>query len=314
MSEYPRLVADLGGTHCRFAIIEQAAGPLLHTQTFIAASYPTLEAVLADYLHGLPLAPESACLAVAGPSSGSSMIMTNLGWRAQAEALQQRFKLRHVLFINDFQAIAQAIPALAEGDSMAVGAGTVDLGQPACVLGPGTGLGVALLIPDANSPVAIATEGGHTALSANTDREAAVFAYWRQKSQPLTRESFLSGPGLLRIYSALCGLDGLTPATRHSPDIQTLAEGGDNTAGEAIALFCALLGSAAGDQALSCGARGGVFLAGGILPALREFLLTSEFRARFENKPPMQTYLRAIGTRLILADNPGLLGAAHWPF
>lgn len=314
MSEYPRLVADLGGTHCRFAVVEKPAGPLLHTQTFVAASYPTLEAVLADYLHGVPSTPESACLAVAGPGSDTSVTMTNLSWRAQAEELQQRFKLQRVLFINDFQAIARAIPALAESDSMTVGKGTVDLGQAVCVLGPGTGLGVALLIPGADSPIAIATEGGHAALSANTEREAAVFAYWRQQSQPLTRESFLSGPGLLRLYTALCALDGLPPATRHSPDIQTLAEGGDNTAREAIALFCALLGSAAGDQALSCGARGGVFLAGGILPALRAYLLTSEFRARFENKPPMQAYLQAIGTRLILADNPGLLGAAHWPF
>lgn len=305
-----RLIGDLGGTHCRLALSEAGGAPD-QAQTLRAADFLTLADAVQHYLGDVKASPDEACLAVAGPVSADTFQMTNVEWQCDRLALQQQFGIKRLAFINDFEAIALSIPALHAEDLMELG-GIIDRSAPMAVLGPGTGLGAALLIPCTGHFKAIATEGGHTSLQADSEDEQHVFAYWRERGIPLSRESFLSGIGLYRLYQAIADINHLPLCARNGGDVSTLAEAGDSTACAAIAMFMGLLGSAAGDQALSAGARGGVFLAGGILPKLREHLLGSDFRQRFENKAPMAHYLNPIAVRLVLHDNPGLLGASQY--
>lgn len=308
-----RLVGDLGGTHCRLAIAG-TDGSLADIQTFKAADYPSVEAAISAYLKTTDVVPAAACLAVAGPTARDAMLMTNLSWRTTDKALNEQFGFSQSAFINDFEAIALSIPALTNDDLMTIGAHSesdkLKLSLPISVIGPGTGLGVAQLLSIDNHVRAIPTEGGHTSLQTETAIEQQIFTYWRERGLPPSRESFLSGPGLFRIYCALCALEKKETRAKDGGHVSEFAAGGDRLAKQALEVFLALLGSAAGDQALACGSRGGIVLAGGILPKIRKELSESDFRKRFENKAPMQHYLSEIPTSLILHDNPGLLGAS----
>jgi glucokinase len=307
-----RLVADLGGTHCRLALADNT-GALTQVQTFIAAHYSTVEDAITVYLGDKDARVKNACLAVAGPTQAHTMTMTNLSWRTTAQQLNKRFGFEQSAFINDFEAIALSIPALAADELLDIGLSSIDLRSPIAVLGPGTGLGVAQLIPCGHHFMAIATEGGHTSLQAHTSTEQAIFNYWQAQGLALSRESFLSGPGLYRLYAAICSLEKSECGADEGGAVSQLAAQGDALATAAIDVFFSLLGSAAGDQALACGARGGVVLAGGILPKMRNALLNSPFRERFEAKPPMQDYLKRIPSCLIVHENPGLFGASLYP-
>lgn len=306
-----RLVADIGGTHCRFALADEH-GELSDIQRFRAADYASVEDAIETYLAGIKKPAETACLAVAGPTEHDAMAMTNLSWRTTASQLNKRFGFIRSAFINDFEAIALCVPALEAADLLHISHRQPDLTLPIAVLGPGTGLGVAQLIPCGEQFVAIATEGGHTALQAATIIEQNIFDYWKAKGLPLSRESFLSGPGLLRLYSALCALSNSECLADSGGAVSDLAAEGDSIARQALDIFLGLLGSAAGDQALACGSRGGVVLAGGILPKISAQLPSSSLRERFEAKAPMQHYLKSIPVSLILHENPGLLGAAYY--
>ncbi len=310
-----RLVADLGGTHCRLALASEAGGKVALTdvQTFVATNYNCVEDAIDTYLSNKGINVESACLAVAGPTLADTMTMTNLSWRTTTRQLNQRFGFKHSAFINDFEAIALSIPALAPDDLLDIGPNAIKLNFPLAVIGPGTGLGVAQLIPCGDHFSAIATEGGHTSLQAQTSAERAIFAYWQNQGLTLSREAFISGPGLFRIYTAICALEKCGSSASDGGDVSKLAANGDTLARQALEVFLSLLGSAAGDQALACGARGGVILAGGILPKMRKELLKSPFRERFEAKQPMQDYLEEIPTSLIVHEYPGLLGASLFP-
>ena len=305
-----RLIGDLGGTNCRLALSEAGGAPE-QLCSLRAADFPTLEEAVQHYLEEVKASPDEACLAVAGPVSETRFQMTNVDWQCDRLALQRQFGIQQLAFINDFEAIALSLPALQDADLMALG-GSIDLSAPMAVLGPGTGLGAALLIPCDGHFKAISTEGGHTSLQAENEIEQQVFAYWREQGIPLSRESFLSGIGLYRLYQAIAHISHQPLRANNGGDVSALAEAGDATACHAIAMFMGLLGSAAGDQALGSGARGGIFLAGGILPKLRQHLANSDFRQRFENKAPMAHYLRPIAVRLVLHDNPGLLGASQY--
>ncbi len=308
-----RLVGDLGGTHCRLAIADET-GAITAEKTLRAANFSNVEAAIECYLSEQAANIDSVCLAVAGPTQSDTMVMTNLSWHTNSLELNARFGFRKSAFINDFEAIALSLPALAAGDLLAIGCDTLcDLDLPISLMGPGTGLGVAQLIPSAGRSLAIATEGGHTALQAETDIEFDIFDYWRRKGVPLSRETFLSGPGLYRIYEALCSIRQIDRLAENGSEVGKLAGDGDPLAAAALDVFLGLLGSAAGDQALACGSRGGIVLAGGILPRIQPQLLASNFRVRFENKLPMRDYLRAIPTNLIMHTNPGLVGAALYP-
>ncbi|BFM07220.1 glucokinase [Halioxenophilus aromaticivorans] len=313
----PRIIADIGGTNARFAYAA-SEGSIEQEKVLKTVDFETFEAALADYLGHLPSdinTPEEICLAVAGPIHDGVVKMTNTHWVIDQHTLlsgtfhNNRFSKAAV--INDFEAIAISLPHLNDEQKASLGGGQEDHNCPMTVLGPGTGLGAALCTPFNGHWVPFATEGGHVSLGPVTAREFKLFQFWRDKGLDTAREYYLSGPGLERIYQAVSVELTGSATTLNAAEISQLAAEGDSTALAAIDCFCALLGSAAGDQALATGARGGVFIAGGISLKLIDFLRRSSFRKRFESKSSMQPYLAKIPTYVITEPNPGLIGSSY---
>ncbi len=306
-----RLVADIGGTNTRFAL-GGADGQLRAPLALATRRFDSLADAARSYLASTGARPREACFAVAGPVSGDSVRLTNHRWAFSIAALRDALGLERLRVINDFEAIALALPALGAEELLQVGGGEPLHGRPMAVLGPGTGLGVAQLIATRGGFQPVSTEGGHASIGPCDEAELKIFATLMRNGQLLCREALLSGPGLERIYWALC-LDGGGDYHGYSAaEIQAHAvAGSDATCRAALEHFCAFLGTAAGDQALCCGAQGGVFIAGGIVPRFTEFLRRSRFRARFEDKGPMRDYVRAIPVYVITRENPGMLGAAR---
>ena len=307
-----RLVGDIGGTHARFAVAT-AAGELRAVRMVETREYASLQLALNGYLGTLGHAPpRRACLAVAAPVVGDHIAFTNCEWRFSISQLQTAMHFDALAVINDFAAIAHALPALHGNDLLQIGGETRDAAAPQVIIGPGTGCGVAIVVPDGDGSRVISTQGGHASIGAANAEELWLLGDLLRHDAPVSREDLLSGRGLEAIYHSVCRRHGANAASLSASQISDRALiGEDAHCCEALQLFCAFLGTAAGDQALASGALGGVFLAGGIVPRLAEFLRASQFRYRFENHPPMQDYLRPIPVYLIMHANPGLLGAAR---
>jgi glucokinase len=225
--------------------------------------------------------------------------------------LRRQLGFRRLHVVNDFVANAAAIPHLGEKDRLQIGGGAPVDGAPVGIIGPGTGLGVGALAPSPNGPVTIAGEGGHVTMTPASAQESAILDLMRKRYDHVSAERLLSGPGLVNLYNTLCELAEIpaapfTPAQIISPGIWNK----DPRTREATAIFCAMLGTVAGNLALTLGARGGIYIAGGIVPRLAQFFAQSEFRSRFEAKGRMRGYLAAIPTYLIVRPHPELLGAA----
>ncbi|GAA4375992.1 glucokinase [Actinomadura verrucosospora] len=303
------LVADVGGTNARFALIDGPDGALSEVRALPTRDYPGLAEAAAAYLDAVGARPVAACLAVAGPVVNGTFHLTNAGWpKGDPEAVRAHLGLAHLDVINDFEALALALPHLGGDDLVPIGRGDADPGAPLAVVGPGTGLGVAGLVRTPSGPVPLPGEGGHVDVPAATDRELLVARLLRAEKGAASAEYLLSGAGLARIRRYLAAIDG-RPALDLTPR-QISEDRDDPLSREAVEMFCALLGSHAGNVALTLGARGGVYLGGGILPRIVDVLRGSAFRARFEGKPPVEDYLRAIPTALIVHPGPALVGAA----
>lgn len=314
MTAYPRLVADIGGTHTRFAISDGDAG-LRHRQTLRTSDHAGLGDAIEHYLASIdPVVPVTACIAIAGPVEDGRVTMTNHNWTFSIAGLQRRFGWRALQVVNDFAAVAMALPHLRSDQTLCIGGGRPQPGMPLGVLGPGTGFGAAQLIPYQGHWIPVSTEGGHVLLAAGNETELAIFEYWLKRDLFLSRENLLSGPGIFRLYEACCAINGQARQARDAVEVSDLAiQQGDALARQTLDIFFGLLGSACGDQALATGAHGGIYLAGGILPKMSDQLIGSDFRRRFEDKGPMSHYVQDIQTHLIIAPDPGLLGAAHYP-
>jgi glucokinase len=303
----PALLADVGGTHTRLTVL--AGGAESHPCVLDNAAHEGLAPLIESYLGTLPAAlrPQRGALAVAAPIGGDEVVMTNRGWRFSIAALAARLGLDPLPVINDFTAVALAVPHLAAGECLDFGGGGAVSQSPIAVLGPGTGLGVSGLIPNAQGWAAIAGEGGHVTLAPANDAEAEVLRELRRRYGHVSAERVLSGPGLVDLYRLLAA-----PAAVADPaEVTALAlKGGDPAAAKALELFFSFLGNVAGNLALTLGARGGVYLAGGILPRLAGALAASAFRERFEAKGRYRPYLAAIPTRLIVAPAPAWRGLA----
>lgn len=309
---YPRLLGDIGGTNARFAIQLSPGAPIDRIVTLQCANYPgPLEAMQAYLVQtGVP-APRNAAIGVANPVSGDLLRLTNNAWSFSIEQTRQALGLERLLFINDFAALALSLPHLEENDRHQIGHGDSVEGAAIGVLGPGTGLGVAGLLASPGGHIAIDGEGGHVSLSPHTDEELAITALLLRQYGHVSAERVLSGPGLVTLYQALTQVRGLPAGNLTAPEIAGAARSGnDPLCVDTLACFCALLGSTAGNLALTLGARGGIFLGGGILPGMLDFLERSAFRARFEAKGRFATYLEKIPTFVITAANPALKGAA----
>jgi glucokinase len=312
-SKIPRLLADIGGTNARFAL-QQPGGSLRHVTVFRSRDYKGLETALKDYLSRLKPnpAPHQAAFAVASPIDGDVVEFTNSPWTFSIERIRKTLRLEQLKVVNDFQAVALAIPDLPHESKRKIGGGKRVPGAPVAVLGPGTGLGVSCLVFADTGRIALATEGGHVTLSAFDNFEAGVMGFLRREWGHVSAERVLSGPGLVNLYSALAPVEGkpserLTPAT-----ITRRALSGTCPAcTHAIDMFVEMLGTVASNLALSVGARGGVYIAGGIVPKMGSAFKTARFRSRFEDKGRFSDYMRAIPTYLIKDPHPAFLGLAY---
>ena len=306
------LLGDIGGTNARFCLYDGAQSGLFGEQVLATAQFAgPVEAIRTYLQQHSEHQPVRAALAVAAPVAGDDIRLTNERWNFSIRQLREALNLRQLAVINDFAAQALSIPSLAAADTVAVGEGSAAAGAVG-VLGPGTGLGVAGLVQAQQRWVAIPGEGGHVTLAAITPRQEAVVARLRQRYTHVSAERVLSGQGLVALYQALCELDGetaqpLTPAAVSDRG----REGSCPRCVGALDLFFEFLGVVAGNLALTLGATGGVYLAGGILPRLLEPLRASRFRDCFVAKGRFSDYLGAIPTRVIVHPQPAFLGLVY---
>jgi glucokinase len=305
------LIADIGATNTRLALVEPD-GEIVRPRGFASEDFAGLAEAIEAYLAAeAPAKPKQAVLAVAAPVAGDDVRLTNHPWSFSTDALRRRFGFARLQVINDFVANALAVPYLTAADRMSIGGGAAVAGAPIGVIGPGSGLGVSALIESSGAPIPIQSEGGHATMAAADAREAAVLDLMRKRFDHVSAERVLSGPGLINLYNALCELAGEPAAPLSAAQITDPGvEQEQPRAREATAMFCAMLGTVAGNLALTLGARGGIYIAGGIVPKLGARFAQSQFRARFEAKGRYRGYLAAIPTYVITHPEPALLGAA----
>lgn len=310
------LVADIGGTHARFALTPSGASRPDEPVVLMTALYPSLEDALMTFLEQAgPVALSGVAICAAGPVEGKGadarIAMTNCPWVVEATAIAKATGVAQPVLVNDFTAAAVSLPYLTDDDVVTIGGGTAQAGAPIGILGPGTGLGVSGLIPAPDGTyIPLAGEGGHVSLAPSNQREISLLFQLMQTHGHVSAERVLCGPGMEELYQALGALDGSPETGRPTaPDIARMAQAGTSPlARETIEIFTGLLGSVAGDLALTLGAKGGVYLAGGILPRWGDMLNHRLLRHRFEAKGRFKTYLAEIPLYLITAKDIALVG------
>jgi glucokinase len=303
------LLGDIGATNARFSLLANGAlGPVTEFEVARYARFPDAVAAFLNQ-HREEVQPADALLAVAGPVEKERAKLTNSSWIIDTDELRATFHLARVRVINDFAATAHSLPSLTAGDLYAIGGGWAVAGAPMAVLGPGTGLGVACHVPGSKEPAVIAGEGGHATFPAASAREDAVIDYLRRQFGHVSAERVVSGAGLENLYRAIAALDQTEAPHRDAAEITRSAlDGSCRTAVAALDMFCAFLGSFSGNVALTFGARGGVFVAGGIAPRIVAFLGRSQFRQRFEDKGRLRPYLEAIPSNVIVHPGAAFMG------
>lgn len=302
------LLGDVGGTNARFTFVkDDKIGPV---EVLAVKDHPKFTDALAALLIGdRRNGVTGAAFAAAGPVEGNRCRVTNSGWVIDASELRGTFNWSHVRIVNDFEALAWSLPRLLPSDLVAIGSGKAVRTAPAVVLGPGTGLGLACFLPRAGGDIAISTEGGHATLPATCAREDAIIEHLRKRLGHVSAERVLSGPGLVNLYQAIGCIDHRPTIERSAAEITVAGlDGSCLVCREALDLFCAMLGTFAGNAALTFAARAGVYIGGGIAPRIAKHLRESQFRARFEAKGRFQPYLAAIPTWVITHPDATLLG------
>jgi glucokinase len=302
------LLGDIGATNARFTLLSN--GTMNAISSFEVAKFGQFSDALAIFIkeHSRETRIHQALLAIAGPVRGERVALTNSSWVIDSRELQKRFGLR-VRIINDFEAVALSLPSLTSADLAGIGDGKSEVGAPMAVLGPGTGLGVACLVDRSDRRAVIASEGGHATLAPACEQEDRIVNQLRKRFGHVSAERAISGSGLESIYQAIAALEGLEIPPLNAAEITKSALSGEcQLARRSLQAFCAFLGSFAGNVALTFGARGGVYIAGGISPRILDFLIRSEFRERFEAKGRLQSYLEAIPTYVITHPAAALIG------
>ena len=314
---FPRLLGDVGGTNARWAWQAAPGQALSHVSTLAAREHASIGECIGAYLtqQALPR-PRDVAFGIATAVTGDAVSMTNHPWSFSIDALRRSLQVQRLRVLNDFEALAHAVPVLPAADLRAVGGGAAVPGAALGVIGPGTGLGVSGLVSDGGGGWhVVAGEGGHVTLPAGNAREASLLAVLRERFGHVSAERALSGPGLVNLYEAACVLDGQTSAGLDPAQVLARSQPGtaqhDTQCEEAVTTFAALLGTVAGNLALTLGARGGVFIGGGIVPRLGERFAALPFRARFDDKGRFRSYVEAVPVWVITAPAPALLGAAR---
>lgn len=309
----PLLVGDIGGTNARFGIQKGSSERIEQIDVLPCAEFPSLSDAIEVYLsrHCLER-PEAASIAVATPVTGDAIRMTNHVWAFSVGESRRSMDLDQLLVLNDFTALAMSLPKLEPADFHQVGQGSAEAGRAIALLGPGTGLGVSGLIPSANGWIALQTEGGHVTLPVVNERQQAIINYLWREFPHISAERLLSGQGLVLLHKAVAALEGVPSDALTPEEISELGIAGKCVVcSEVVATFCSMLGTVAGNLALTLGAQGGVYIGGGIVPQLGDFFAGSGFRRSFEHRGRFSDYLAAIPTYVITAPCPALTGAAE---
>jgi glucokinase len=315
-TSYPRLLADIGGTNARFAL-ERGDGGIGAVSVVECRAYPTLSAAMRTYLesdaavaHGAENVRLAGC-AIANPIDGDEVKMTNHHWHFSIEAVRREFGFDTLLVVNDFKALAMALPHLDRAELTQVGGGAPRPGSVLGLVGVGTGVGVAALVPAGDGWIALDGEGGHVTFTPFDEREVAILRHAWHDHGHVSAERLLAGIGLDIMYRALAELNGAPPEKLAVPQIIARGLSGECAiCAQTLECFCNMLGTLAGNLALTFGARGGMYIGGGIVPRLGKYFAASGFRRRFEQKGRMSPYLEAIPTYVITAQYPAFAGVS----
>ena len=303
------LIADIGATNARCALVD-GDGRIVAPEHFKNDDFTGVEHVLHTYLDRRRPGerPRRAAIAIAAPIVGDDIDMVNRGWRFRRSALADAIGVAELELVNDFAAIAWALPALGREHVEKIGGGAAVPRAPMVALGPGTGLGVSSVVPAKEGWIVVGGEGGHQTLAATNAEEAAVIELIRDEFGHCSAERALSGPGLVNLYQALGRRAGRGTPIATPYDVTALAEQGEPLARRTRAMFFALLGTVAGNLALTLGALGGVYVAGGIVPKFVDAFAESDFRHRFEAKGRYRWYMERIPTYVITDPVPAFIG------
>jgi len=307
----PRLLADIGGTNARFAL-ETGPGEIGQVQVYPCADYAGVAEVIKKYLKDTKIGRVNhAAIAIANPVDGDQVSMTNHDWTFSIEATRRALGFDTLLVVNDFTALAMALPGLTDSQRVQVGGGARRPNSVIGLLGPGTGLGVSGLIPADDRWIALGSEGGHATFAPADEREDLVLQYARKKWSHVSFERVAAGPGVEVIYRALAARDKKrVPSNFDTSDVVKRALEGEPLAAESVDVFCGILGTFAGNIAVTLGSLGGIYIGGGVVPRLGELFERSSFRARFEAKGRFEAYLQSVPTYVITAEYPAFLGVS----
>jgi glucokinase len=316
-SSYPRLVADIGGTNARFSI-EVSQFKYEHTKVLNCIEYKSLADAVIAYLKDLPLTKnvEYACMAVPGPILDDELFMVNSPWhRELITNIEKTLKLKKVIFINDFHALALAIPHIKKDKLVKLG-GTneVDYNKPMAIIGPGTGLGMAALIRHRSGDyIAISAEGGRASFPPATEEEIDLWKFASSRFQHVSAERFLCGNGLQFIYEGLCKFSNRSIYKIPTPAeiVELGSKRLDYVCTRTLETFCRMLGTVTSNFVVSINAFGGVYIAGGIVPKMLDFFMNSNFRIRFESKGRFHSHLAQIPINIIIDEFPAFLGTSY---
>ncbi|WP_133134141.1 glucokinase [Legionella rubrilucens] len=306
------IVADIGGTNARFSRVDLRNLQVDRLAVFPCAQFAGLDAALKHYQHSQHLQDiRHAAIAIACPVTSDQISMTNLDWQFSIQDLKHQLQLEQLQVVNDFTATAMSLPVLPITDRLQIGGGLVDEGKPKVVLGAGTGLGVAHLVPTTEGYIPLPGEAGHGGWAAQTEQEWFIQRFLQERYGHVSVERIISGPGLENLYLAIAAFNQqpVEPLTAAEIAHKALTQQSP-LACAAVSQFFASLGSFAGDLALSLSTFGGVYIAGGIVPRLLPLMAESEFRHRFEAKGRFAVFNRNIATFVVATEQPGLLGAA----
>ena len=313
------LAADVGGTHARIGLVSphpdgRRPVTVLEYRRYACAEWPSLTAVLKDFVAQLSAGThvDHCAVASAGYVLGDAIVNDNLPWPVSIRDIRESLGISRLAVINDFEAVAYATQFMTQADTVPViESSAPQVAGPVLVMGPGTGLGSAVLLPGKPHATVLATEAGQISLAPGNELEIDILRWLARDRAYVSYEHALSGPGLLNLYNAICALRGATPSLRLPADVtRNAVERTDAAAVEALNVFCGLLGSFVGDLVMLYGARGGVYLAGGILPQIRDLLLSSTFAERYFNKGVMRPFLQQVPVRLMEHGQLGVIGAA----
>ncbi|HHS83472.1 MAG TPA: glucokinase [Gammaproteobacteria bacterium] len=311
---FPLLVGDVGGTNARFGLLMKVGDQPMSIKVYPCADFPGIVDAVESYLSGIAgPRPRRAAIAVATAVVGDQVRMTNHVWQFSIEDTRRALKLDQLEIINDFTALAMALPHLHPEEVRKTGGGEAVSSAPVALLGAGTGLGVSGLIPAGKQWIPLQGEGGHVSFSPVTEQEIEILRILRQRYQHVSAERLLSGPGLVNLYQAHATIAGEDVPICSPAEISAQGKSGQCViCAAALESFCTIMGTIAGNLVLTLGARGGVYIGGGIVPALGDYFLDSPFRQRFEQKGRFSEYLAAIPSFVIVAKYPALTGAASF--